>query len=413
MEKDRQITDHRYNELKTEKNINEKIEKIAVLHPVFSLGGATAVAVWTIEALKDEYDLTIVTTAPMDFKKINDFYGAGLAGGDFDIRIIPGSPFLRKILPAGFLFKVHLVQNYYKRHRDEFNLAISTRCEMDLGERGIQYIHFPVWNDEQIRRIGQMPDRLIHKNNLVRKIYRGACTLLSGWKEEGIKGNLTLVNSGWTGERVKEAYGIESRIVYPPVPDDFPDFPWEEREDGFVCIGTVAPGKKVEAMIEIIERVRVSMPTVHLHIIGNCNNPEYMKKIDRLCAGRSDWLVWEKNLSRKQLVALVSRHKYGIHAMANEHFGIAVAELVKAGCIPFVPGSGGQIEIVGDKRLMYESIEDAAGKIIATIGDLPGHDEIREQLKRKNEVLSTKTFTHAIRGIVRDFRDNTCTARSS
>ncbi|MCI0453956.1 MAG: hypothetical protein L0Y68_03040, partial [Candidatus Dadabacteria bacterium] len=66
-----------------------------------------------------------------------------------------------------------------------------------------------------------------------------------------MKNNITLVNSDWTGNKIREFYGIEPTTVYPPVPGDFAEMPWEKKENGFVCVGRISPGKRFETVIEI------------------------------------------------------------------------------------------------------------------------------------------------------------------
>ena len=43
----------------------------------------------------------------------------------------------------------------------------------------------------------------------------------------------------------------------------------------------------------------------------------------------------------------MATHRYGIHGMREEHFGMAPAEMARAGAIVWVPRGGGQTEIVG------------------------------------------------------------------
>ena len=50
--------------------------------------------------------------------------------------------------------------------------------------------------------------------------------------------------------------------------------------------------------------------------------------------------------------------------MEEEHFGMVVAEMIKAACIVFVPKGGGQVEIVGeDERMIYDDMIEASEKI--------------------------------------------------
>jgi glycosyltransferase involved in cell wall biosynthesis len=376
-----------------------KRKRIAIIHPMLSLGGASAVAVWTIEALKATYDVTLITIKRVNLAEFNNFFGSNIQENEITIKQVWR---LSEVIPNGYLLKVHLAQRCYKQHLNEYDLAIATNCEMDLGKRGIQYIHIPVWNDEVVRQIGHLPNRRIHKKGVLRSIYKSGCMFLSGFSEQRMKQNITLVNSNWTGEKVKEVYGIESRTVYPPVLSDFPDVPWDKREEGFVCIGAIAPEKHIDMVVEIIKKIRRIEPRTHLHIIGNSPSHSYAQSTNRLCAENEDWLRWEQGLSRKQLTALVAQHKYGLHGMLNEHFGIAVAEMVKAGCIPFIPLGGGQAEIVKCNELIYKNIDDVVQKISYVVTDSAMQKVLREQLQKQSQQFSINTFIESIRNIIQD-----------
>jgi len=65
-------------------------------------------------------------------------------------------------------------------------------------------------------------------------------------------------------------------------------------------------------------------------------------------AAERPWVGLLHDLDRTEMAREVASHRFGIHTMENEHFGIAPAEFQRAGCIPFVHRSGGPVEIVGE-----------------------------------------------------------------
>jgi glycosyltransferase involved in cell wall biosynthesis len=90
--------------------------------------------------------------------------------------------------------------------------------------------------------------------------------------------------------------------------------------------------------------------------------------------------------------------------MEAEHFGIAVAELQRAGCLTFVHNSGGPVEIVGnDPRLTFDRIEDAAEKIAHAIEDTGTQDQLRALVATRRDCFSTERFCASIREIIAAF----------
>ena len=52
--------------------------KIAIVHPRLGWGGSEVVALWALAALKDDYDVSLVTAGDVDISGINEFYGTDL-----------------------------------------------------------------------------------------------------------------------------------------------------------------------------------------------------------------------------------------------------------------------------------------------------------------------------------------------
>jgi glycosyltransferase involved in cell wall biosynthesis len=379
------------------------MKKILLVQPSLQPpGGAPVVAAWIIEALKREHAISVLTWTPMYLASINRYCGTSLSASDFTVhRINPITRYLISLipLPIGFL-KTSLLLRLCKRIKDDYNVIITANNEADFGRRGIQYIHFP-------RVYLPRPDagpRWRHVPLAWINAYYRLCLRISGFSFARMKQNLTLVNSDWTGAKVRERHAIEAMTLYPPVPGVSPEVPWEDRENGFVCIGRIAPEKELEKTIDILAAVRSRGWDIHLHIIGSKENSRYYKRILQRRQENASWISLEENLSREELLSLVSSHRYGIHGTAEEHFGIAVAELMRAGCLVFVPRGGGQIEIVGgDERLLYGTPEEAVAKIVRAMSDPDVQRSLRNYLGSRKELFSTEQFVRRIQELVRDF----------
>ncbi|MCK4816500.1 glycosyltransferase [bacterium] len=96
-------------------------------------------------------------------------------------------------------------------------------------------------------------------------------------------------------------------------------------------------------------------------------------------------------------------HKYGITAHPNEAFGISVAEIVKAGCIVWVPDRGGQREIVDHTDLVVRDVDDAVDKIKKVLKIREKQEDLQEHLKRQSMKFSVKRFKKEVRKLIRDY----------
>jgi len=375
--------------------------KIAVLFPAFLGGGAEAVCLWMLEALKEEYDLTLYTFSHISFSKLNEYYGTQLSEKDVNIMHPFASKKISSVLAqnhSAFTLRQHLLTKQFKKIKKNFDLAISAFNEMDLGQSGIQYINFPMFGrgQETIRRIVGYP------NSPLRSAYRNICRVISDFSEERMKNNVTVANSNWTAKVIKQIYGIDAYVIYPPVNSDFPNIAWDARENGFILISRIVPEKKVEKAINILQMLRTKNYDFHLHIISGKCDPKYEKYIQKLRNNNSSWVFLEKGIYRKALCSMLVKHKYGIHVRENEQFGIGVAEMIKAGCIPFVPSEGGQVEIIGNnKQLTFNNEHEAIEKISKVLSSRETQDYLRLFLLERRDLFSENRFKTKIRKLVR------------
>lgn len=381
--------------------------KIAIVHPLFGWGGTEAVSSYVMEALQDFYEIDLITFDDrVTLERLNRFYGTKLDGKKIKLRRLNAPFFVKNDMSRLAILRQHLIMSQCKRFRDEYDLFFSTYNEMDFGIRGLQYVHFPFLVDYDLASLKEENFSKVwyHRPNPIRKLYERIGYLWSGASKVSIANNVTLVNSAWTGKVFEKAYGVKPITLYPPVSvniSGIPDF--YSRENGFVAIGRIEPTKRFLEIIEIISSVRKAGVDVHLHIIGKSGDQGYFEKIEALRKKFSDWLFVETDLSRDELLSLVAKHKYGIHAKINEHFGIAVAEMIKLGLITFVHNSGGQIEIVNFDELKFNGLEEAANKILSLFKDGNLQESLRMELIKNAEQFSVDFFKNTVRNIVQDF----------
>lgn len=131
-----------------------------------------------------------------------------------------------------------------------------------------------------------------------------------------------------------------------------------------------------------------------------------MNRIAALSRQNADWVFLEGKMGGGKKAEFIGRHRYGISGCWNEAFGIAVAEMVKAGCLVWVPAGGGQTEIVGHPELIYAAREDAIGKIGRALGDGALGAALRKHLEGQNEMFSVDRFAREVRAVVSGFLED-------
>lgn len=368
-------------------------KKIAFYYPYFTGGGAEAVGLWMIQALMDKYDITLFTVGSINIEKLNSMYGTNISTENIQIhQLVP--KYLTK--SCYFLianskhfrqFFLHLLLGEFKRCCHLYDLSMSGYNAIDMGRKGIQYIHWV-------------------------KVFEGIKFYykLSNFSEESLRENISLVNSETVSNSVKKTYGIEAKILYPPVVIPIQHIPWEEKENSFICSGRIVKAKEPHRAIKILKRVREAGFDIKLHITGGGGGIygwQYKRMINKLVAENSSWITLHENRPYQEYATLLSRCKYGIH-YKKEPFGISIAEMVKAGAIPFVRSNGGQVEIVGahNQELFFDSEDEAVEKIIATLNNGNQQKQLIASLEERKYLFSTEKFISDIHGVVDTYFQN-------
>jgi glycosyltransferase involved in cell wall biosynthesis len=356
-------------------------------------GGGNAVAAWMIHALAGQHDVSTITAGDWSTAETNAFYGTAIPEG-ITKHVVPAPWRWLSGLREDRLTRLRMcsVLRYARRLAAGHHLLITADNFAAFAKRGIQYVHFPA--DVQPRPARWPP--LVNA-------YFALCDSLVGARWTDAAANLTLANSRWTASGLERLGDVSKpTVLYPPVLDPGAGLPWSDREDTFLCIGRFHGSKRIETAMSIVAKVRATaMPRARLIVVGTAVDREYTTRMHRLAAGHGNWIEFREHLTRAALDRLMGGSRYGVQAMENEHFGMAAAEMTRAGCLVFGHDSGGTPEVLnGEAALLWHSEDDAVDKIVR----LKQPEQIRARLQDHARQFSTEHFVRRLQDIAGAFR---------
>ena len=385
-------------------------KRIAIVHPRLGLGGTELTAMWMLQSLQhhEKYSPTLVTGGTVDWSRLNTWSGTNVIPEKITIQ--PAYiPIGLRHGKWGDALHAAFFERYCRKLGGHYDLCISAYNMLDFGAPGLQFIGDLNRTQTSLPESvypGGLFSGLIRREGVPRATYLAICRKLRGPHTEfGGSGSGIISNSHWTRQKIEELYGIKSQVLYPPVALDGPGEPLcETRTQDFVILGRLSPEKRVGDAIAIIQKVRERGHKVRLHVLGSSGpRSDYAAYIRDLCRRAGSWVVLHGAVAgeekRRQLLA----HSFGLHLRLNEAFGIAVAEQIRMGMIPFVPSTGGPAEIVEDPRLIFGSDEEAVEKIIRVIGDLDLQRQLRERLTVRGELFSSGRFVREFESLIEDW----------
>ena len=366
-------------------------------------GGGEVVAAWMVQALATEHALSILAWEQLHLEDINRGCGTSLKATDYAL-IKPDA------LARGFGRVIGVLgADAYRAHRYSWLMRLAREAarhhdllmtplnEADLGGGGIQYVHEPWTSWLEDPALGHQLTGL----DLGRRAFR----TLHRYSAQRMRTNLTLANSAWSAKRIERELGVRAIVVTPPAPGRTAGVPWERREQAVIAVGRIVLAKRFDEIVEIVARLREAGIDLRLHIVGwrgdTRRDTRYLRSLRALVDATSGWATLHENLPRIELLQLLGRVRYGLHACREEPFGIAVAEMVRCGCIPFGHRSGGIPEIVGTDELLFSSPAEAVDKLGSLISSPERQRRLRDALAERAEEFSEDAFMCRIREVVR------------
>lgn len=348
--------------------------KVGVVHPNLNLkGGAEYVSLQIIKSLQEDgYEVELITLNDPCWKVLKDFYSMELG------EVIVRKPVLvSKVFGdtrSFFKLRSGLVKRFARKNSEDYDLLVSTLNEADLGGKGVQYVHFPeAVSEASYHGAGK-------ESTGVKAVYDNLVSGLKGVRE-GVESNLTFVNSEYTKSAYNSFYSNEAQVLNPPV-GKIRGESFEDRKNSFVVIGALKPHKRQKEIVEVIEKVRTNGFMVELDFVGS-KDSSYGKKVEDLVEDK-DFVNLHGEVSREELEEIVGSCKFGIHGFSGEHFGLAPAEMINAGCIVFVPDKGGPAGFVNRGELVFTDKEDAVKKI----SNVLRHEDLQKEIRNDLDEIS-------------------------
>lgn len=353
---------------------------------------------WVLQALCRDHEVDVVTRGGWDLDDLNRCAGTNIRREDLGRIFRP--PLTPKVNAAGGALWHGLFLRYCRHLAPQYSLRISASRIIDWGAPGIHFLSDVTWNGHLQTRFD--PGHTLSRGSILRRAYLALGQRLAGTSgREPAQHDILIANSHWTARVSSEYCKIPPVVIYPAVPGPTTRTSWSQREDSFLCLGRISPEKQIERAIAILDEVRKLGHSVRFHLVGAGDDPGYVEQIHRLCDARREWIVSHGALYGQDKLNLLSRCRFGINACNREAFGIATAEMMQAGIVPFVPREGGQLEIVQNELLIYENLRDAVSKIDAVLRSDIRQQELHEAMLQRSGEFQPESFCAALRDLVR------------
>jgi len=227
------------------------------------------------------------------------------------------------------------------------------------------------------------------------------------YKLVGKFSSVVMVNSTWTARHIRQIWGTEVKIVYPPCDTErFNSIPLNpnSRVPFILSIGQFRPEKDHAKQIEALSKLFIKYPQykkdTKLVLVGSARNEGDRQRIQELKnlsqkLNVESSVVFEIGVSIERLTELLSTAMIGIHTMWNEHFGIGVVELSAAGVIPVAHNSAGpkeDIVVAGTTGFLATTADEYAEFIHQILANPKKREPMQIEGRRFVEKFSQQKF---------------------
>lgn len=222
-------------------------------------------------------------------------------------------------------------------------------------------------------------------------------------------------NSGFTKRFIDAEYGVNSKVIFPPV--DIENFKPSKKENIILGVGRFSQLLQVKRQDVLIEAfkslVNGGFKGWRLFLAGGTDvgGKDFLADLKKASTGYP--VEFYDNCTFDILKNLYSRAKIFWHAAGygvdeksepekTEHFGITVVEAMSAGCIPFIVNKGGLKEIVeeGITGYFWEEPEELTQKFLSLVGKEEEINEIMPKVIKSIQRFNKKRFCEEFSKII-------------
>jgi glycosyltransferase involved in cell wall biosynthesis len=304
-----------------------------VIDALPALGGAEKVLFTALEAYPQADVFTLIYNKPL-------FKGSTLASRSIRTSYLNELPLAHKYHRLFLPLMTRAVESFDLREYDvivSFNYAVAHGVSNHNGVIHLSYTYTPMryaWTDLNLDGTRARKAWIVHRfMSAFRKWDKKAASRVHSFA----------AISCAVARRIQQAWGRDSRLIYPPVEiDRF--YPSHERGDYYITVSRLVPHKRIDLLVQAFSQL--GLPLV---IIGD--GPQLPRLKDM--AKPNVQLLGDQPDSRTAELIAGAR---GFVCAAEEDFGIAIVEAQAAGCPVIAYRQGGALESVidGQTGLFFE-----------------------------------------------------------
>ncbi|PIU03845.1 hypothetical protein COT44_01010 [Candidatus Shapirobacteria bacterium CG08_land_8_20_14_0_20_39_18] len=334
-------------------------------------GGERYMLTLVVYLLSQGWKIDLIWDQPNIVKKIRERFGFDLDKVNFIFN------------PKNLIEKLKLTKNY-----DLVFWLSDGSVPLLFGKNNI--LHF------------QVPFRNVNGKSLLNKIKLSRI-------------NNIVCNSSFTKEVIDKEFGINSRVIFPPI--DVDSFSPAKKENSIIYVGRFSQllqAKRQDILIKVFKKMIDSgLKNWKLILTGavDIGGDDYYQELLKMAKNYPIQVI--KNPDFQTVKKLYAQSKifwsasgYGIDEQKEpqkvEHFGMTIVEAMVSGCIPLVVEKGGAKEIIIDQEngFFWETEDQLIEVTKKILDDEKLLEKIQGKVIESGRRFSVENFTNKFNEII-------------